>query len=382
MSPDPLLLSTPPALAPAIADLRRAGRFALDTESNSLYAYHYRVCLIQISTDATDYLIDALALPNQQNLVDLAADPGIEITMHAAENDVLMLHRDFGFRCLRLFDTLWASRILGWKQVGLAALLRDRFGVELDKRMQRTDWGRRPLSPDQLVYARLDTHYLLPLRDQLEAELRAHGRWDEAKEVFAEITTITWEEKDTPSFWRLPGAGDMEPRQQAVLKALFDWREATAAQRDIPPFKVLGNETLIALAQAQPDTLTALHGVRGVPRHLPERTARALLRTLREGRVAAVPPPPERSHGSRPDNGALARFDRLRGWRTSQAERRGVDADVILTNQILMAIAKANPRDLPALQSTGLLGPWKLDAYGSEILQTMHNRSESRESAL
>lgn len=371
MQPDARLLRTTAALAAAIADLRRAGRFALDTESNSLYAYHYRVCLIQISTSETDYLIDALALPDQQLLVELAANPDIEITMHAAENDVLMLHRDFGFRCARLFDTLWAARILGWKQVSLAALLRDRFGVEVDKRMQRTDWGRRPLTPDQLAYARLDTHYLLPLRDQFEDELRLRGRWDEAREVFAEMTTITWEEKDAPSIWRLAGVWDLEPRQQAVLKALFEWRETTAAQRNVPPFKVLGNETLIALALAQPDTLSALHNIRGVPRHLPERTARALLRALREGQQASRPLPPERTYGARPDNGALARFDRLRSWRTSQAEQRGVDADVILTNQILMAIARANPPDLSALRMAGLLGPWKLDAYGTQILQAM-----------
>lgn len=373
MPSDASLLSTPAALARALAELRRAGRFALDTESNSLYAYHYRVCLIQISTSEADYLIDALALPNQQSLVDLAADPQIEITMHAAENDVLMLHRDFAFRSARIFDTLWAARILGWKQVSLAALLRDRFGVEVDKRMQRTDWGRRPLSPDQLAYARLDTHYLLPLRDQLEAELQARGRWQEAQELFAELTKITWEEKDAPSFWRLPGAWDLEPRQQAVLKALFDWRETTAAQRNLPPFKVLGNETLIALAQTQPETVSALLGIRGLPRHLPERTARALLRVVREGQQSPVPAPPERSYGQRPDNGALARFDRLRGWRARQAEHRQVDADVILTNQVLMAIARANPPDLAALQDSGLLGPWKLEAYGAEILQAMRS---------
>lgn len=371
MPPHPTLLTDPLALAEAVATLRRAGRFALDTESNSLYAYHYRVCLIQISTGDADYLIDTLALPDQNLLTALAADPDIEITMHAAENDVLMLHRDFGFHCARLFDTLWAARIMGWKQVSLAALLHDRFGVELDKRMQRTDWGRRPLSPDQLAYARLDTRYLLPLRDQLETELKERGRWDEAQEVFAELTTITWEEKDAPNFWRLPGAWDLEPRQQAVLKALFDWRETTAQQRNVPPFKVLGNETLMTLAQAQPDTLPALFGVRGMPRHLPERTARALIKTLREGQQAPFPTPPERTYGHRPDNGALARFDRLRGWRTSQAERRGVDADVILTNQVLMAIAKANPPDLSALQATGLLGAWKLQAYGAEILKVM-----------
>lgn len=354
-----------------MADLRRAGRLALDTESNSLYAYHYRVCLIQISTDAGDYLIDTLALPDQRLLTDLAADPSIEVTMHAAENDVLMLHRDFGFRCTSLFDTLWASRILGWKQVSLAAILRDLYGVEMDKRMQRTDWGRRPLSPDQLAYARLDTHYLLPLRDHLEAELRERGRWEEAQEVFAGLTETVWEEKGAPTFWRLPGVWDLEQRQQAVLKVLFEWRETTAERRNIPPFKVLGNETLITLAQTQPDTLPGLYRVPGFPRHFPDHSARSLLKIIREGQQTPIPSPPERTYGHRPDNGALARYDRLRAWRSRIAEQRGVDPDVILTNQVLMAIARANPADLASLQSTGLLGPWKLNAYGPEIARSL-----------
>ncbi|MCS7040547.1 MAG: ribonuclease D, partial [Anaerolineae bacterium] len=117
--PPPVLVATPAELEAAVAAMRRAGRLALDTESNSLYAYHYRVCLIQISTDDEDYLIDPLALSDLRPLGDLVAQPGLEVTMHAAENDILLLRRDFGWRFAAVFDTLWAARILGWRQVGL-----------------------------------------------------------------------------------------------------------------------------------------------------------------------------------------------------------------------------------------------------------------------
>lgn len=367
----PPLITTPDALALAVADLRRAGRFALDTESNSLYAYHYRVCLIQAASDSADYLIDTLALPDQSLLHELVAEPGIEVTMHAAENDTLLLHRDFGFRFHRLFDTLWAARILGWRQAGLAAILQDLFGVQLDKRMQRTDWGRRPLTPDQIAYARLDTHYLLPLRDRLEAELKARGRWAEAEEAFAGLTAIVWEGKEAPSFWRLPGAWDLEPRQQAVLKALFDWREAAASRRDIPPFKVMGNEVLITLAKTQPATLSELRSTPGLPRYLPEAIARTLRAMIEDAQTHPTPAPPERNHTRRPDADTLTRYDRLRAWRTRTAEQRGVDPDVVLTNQALMAIARLNPLDLSALAAAALLGAWKLDAYGPAIVQAL-----------
>ena len=201
----PLLVTTPGQLATAITELRQAGRFALDTESNSLYAYAYRICLIQLSSDTSDYLVDPLAFSDLSSLGSLVADDALEVTMHAAENDILLLDRDFGFRFGRVFDTLWAARILGWPRPGLASILDERFGVKQDKRMQRADWGQRPLSAAQIAYARQDTQYLLPLRDMLEQELRARGRWQEAQEVFAALPAIEWEEKEPPTMWRLSG---------------------------------------------------------------------------------------------------------------------------------------------------------------------------------
>lgn len=372
--PPPVLVATPAELEAAVAAMRRAGRLALDTESNSLYAYHYRVCLIQISTDEADYLIDPLALSDLRPLGALVAQPGLEVTMHAAENDILLLRRDFGWRFAAVFDTLWAARILGWRQVGLASLLAAHFGVTLNKRLQRTNWGRRPLTAEQIAYAQLDTHFLLPLRDRQEAELRARGRWEEAQEVFAGLLTITWEEKERPGFWRLPGVWQLEPHQQAVLKALFDWREETAARRDVPPFKVLSNEAMVALARHQPATPAALAAIPDLPRRLPPEQARVLLRVIEQGRRQPPPTPPETEHGGRrPDHHTLARFDRLRAWRLAVAERRGVEPDVVLTNQTLMALARANPASMTELEATRLLGPAKLHAYGPEILQVLRN---------
>ena len=368
--PPPHLITTPDQLALMIADLRHAGRFALDTESNSLYAYYYRICLIQISTESRDYLIDPLALDDLGPLGELVSEPGIEVTMHAAENDLLLLDREFGFRFARVFDTLWAARILGWPRPGLASILKEQFGVELDKRMQRANWGKRPLTPEQLEYARFDTHFLLPLRERLVEELKMVGRLQEAREVFAELTNIRWEEKDPPTFWRLSGTRDLDPRQLAVLKALFDWREARAQRRDVPPFKVLQNETLLALAQTQPASEYELRKVRGMPKRLPDHLARKLLKVIEQAQDREPPAYPSRNNGGqRPDEADMVRYERLRAWRTRVARERGVEPDVVLTNQVLMAIARAHPADLEALADLGLLGPWKLQTYGPAILE-------------
>lgn len=368
--PPPHQVTTPDQLARMVDILQQAQRFALDTESNSLFAYYHRVCLIQISTDNDDYLLDPLALEDLTPLRALVAKPGIEVTMHAAENDLLLLHHDFGFLFGQVFDTLWAARILGWNKPGLASILKEHFGVVLNKKMQRADWGKRPLTEEQLQYARLDTHYLLPLRDQLELDLRNAGRWEEAKEVFANLVNIRWEEKDPLTIWRISGVRDLTSQQLAVLQALFEWREKRAQQRNLPPFKVLRNETLVSLAQNQPSTPHALRQTPFTPRRLPNHLVRQLLQAIRQGQTMPPPTPPPRAYNNRrPTDAEQARYERLRAWRTRAARARGVDPDVVLTNHMLMALARAHPTDMDALQATELLGPWKLKTYGPDILK-------------
>ena len=157
---------------------------AVDTESNSLYAYQERVCLIQFSIPNQDYLVDPLALEDLSALAPLFNSSKIEKIFHAAEYDIIMLDQDFGFDFENLFDTMVAARILGWKAVGLGSILKDQFGIEVEKKYQRANWGKRPLSKDMLVYAQLDTHYLISLRERIKSDLENIGRWPLAKEDF------------------------------------------------------------------------------------------------------------------------------------------------------------------------------------------------------
>ncbi|PIX46945.1 MAG: hypothetical protein COZ54_02550, partial [Anaerolineae bacterium CG_4_8_14_3_um_filter_59_70] len=153
----PVWISTPVALQKLAGELTRQPRLAVDTESNSLHAYREQVCLIQFSTHETDYLLDPLKLNDLSPLAPIFANPKIEKTFHAAEYDIITLKRDFGFSFANIFDTMQAARILGYKQVGLDSILAERFGVVVNKRYQKADWGRRPLSRDELNYARFDT---------------------------------------------------------------------------------------------------------------------------------------------------------------------------------------------------------------------------------
>jgi ribonuclease D len=180
----PVLIESADRFADLIADLGSQARLAVDTESNSLHAYQEKVCLIQFSTPDEDYVLDPLALADLAPLGPTFADPAIEKIFHASEYDILCLRRDYGFTFANIFDTMQAGRILGRKQAGLDRLLEEKFSVKINKRFQKADWAVRPLSRDLLLYARLDTHYLIPLRDILKGELEAHGLWQLAQEDF------------------------------------------------------------------------------------------------------------------------------------------------------------------------------------------------------
>lgn len=369
----PIWVDTPAALAALVERLRREQIIAVDTESNSLHAYFEKVCLIQFSVPGYDYLLDPLALTDLSALAPIFADPAIEKVFHAAEYDVMVLKRDHDSRFANLFDTMIASRVLGWPHHGLGSILAERFGVTQDKRMQRHDWARRPLSADELKYARLDTWYLLPLREILLAELRGIGLLTEAQEMFAEVTTAVWHggEFDPDGFWRIRGVYDLDPAGLAVLRQLYLFRDREARRRNRPPFKVIANATLLGLAQARPQTSAELARIRGMTPYLVRRYGRRVLRAIAQGRRAKPPSPPRNSNHHRPDPRVIARYEALRAWRKARAAQRGVDPDVIVANAVLKTLARRRPGTMKELEEIGILGPVKQRKYGQEILQVL-----------
>src|ERR1043165_641820 len=183
--PPPVWVDQQNAFDHMVADLSAQACIAVDTVSNSFHAFRERVCLIQFSTLKRDYVVDPLVLQDLSSLAPIFANPKIQKIFHAAEYDLICLKRDYGFTFANIFDTMQASRILGYTQVGLDNLLSEKFGVKMDKRHQKADWGARPLSEAQIDYARFDTHYLFQLRDLLDHELHEKDRWEIAHEDFA-----------------------------------------------------------------------------------------------------------------------------------------------------------------------------------------------------
>lgn len=353
-----------------IKDLAEEPLIAVDTESDSLYSYFEKVCLIQFSTPRADYLVDPLSM-DVVKLAPLFANPASQRVFHAAEYDLLSLKRDYDFTFTNLFDTMLAARILGWPRYGLGPILEEYFGVKLDKRFQRHNWGQRPLSQQALDYARLDTHYLLPLREiQLNA-LRKQNRLQEAIEAFERQTHVQPSAKvfDPNDFWRIKGSKDLEPQQQAILRELFITRDKIARKIDRPPFKVMNDSVLVQLAKEQPQSEKTLHEIKGLGIKLLQHDAQHILRAIYEGRTA--PPPQYPSNHHRPDDETIARYEALRHWRNTLAAERGVEPDVIISNNTLMDIARRNPKTLSTLTKMGVLGNWQFETYGQTLLNVL-----------
>jgi ribonuclease D len=356
----------------ALADaLARVPRIALDTESNSLHAYRERVCLLQISTDSADFIIDPLAGIDLSPLGAVMANPSIEKVAHAAANDVAVLKRDFGFVFATVFDTLSAARICGLRRVGLSDLTERYFGIRLDKSHQRDNWGERPLAQDSLRYAQMDTHFLLPLRDRLTAELVRLNRWEHAQEVFAELCALTPSPQtfDPEGYWRIALPIQLTPRQTAVLREVYLLRETIAQTVDLPAHRVLTDKALAALARAMPQSEAALHDLDDLPIFMMEHFSAELLNAVERGLRAEPPPAPPPTP---PDDPAtVVRYTALREWRQALALAHGVDADVIIAKDTLWQIAERNPDSLDRLRDLRGMGEWRLSAHGEAILEVL-----------
>ncbi len=280
-----IVIQTQDDFSSFISQLENAEFISVDTESNSFYAYYNRICLIQVSTEEDDFIIDPLALEDLGGLGEVLADPGTEKIFHAAPNDIAGLRRDFKFDVKNIFDTAIAARILGYKQLGLAKILNEHFGVCLNKKWQRYDWGKRPLHSEQLEYARYDTHFLIPLRRLLAAELSEKELWDLASEAFQRECDQQFQEKPfrPGNFLHICGAQSLDLAGKRVLKALYLFRENEARRRDRAPFRILTNETLLRLALQRPKNLRDFARIKGIPRsYSNSRSAHPLLEIIRK----------------------------------------------------------------------------------------------------
>lgn len=352
-------------------ELSGVSRIAVDTESNSLFAYQERVCLIQISTPSVDYLIDPFIVADLSVLAPIFANPSIEKIFHAAEYDLICLKRDYHFEFANLFDTMLAARILGLPEVGLGSLLQNRFGVVLDKHYQRANWGRRPLTEDMLVYAALDTHYLFNLRDSLFSDLLQNELYELAQEDFQYISRVEGHNQNgnATNCWKVAGAHPITPQQAAVLDQLCTYRDEQARRSDLPHFKVFSNQLLIDLSLLENPSLEDISKIKGMSPGLLQRHGRNLLDAVNRGKDSKPIYKPKRM---RLPADYMERIERLKKWRKSAAAEMKVESDVVLPRELMESIAFHHPKTIGELSSLMKEFPYRYRKYG-QIIQTILN---------
>lgn len=366
----PVWVETPRDLVALVTQVMRQPRIAVDTESNSLFAYQEKVCLIQISIPETDYLIDPFSFSDLSPLAAVFADANMEKIFHAAEYDILCLKRDYHFEFHGISDTMIAARILGLTEIGLGSLLLNRFGIEIDKHYQRANWGIRPLSTDMLSYAALDTHYLFQLRDSLEKDLIENNLKDLAEEDFKYVSRVEGHKTNGSgtNCWKVAGASHLTPRQAAILDQLCNYRDEQARKADLPHFKVLSNKLLVDLSQVEVTVADDMLKIEGMSKKLHQRHGAGLMRAIQTGQ--SVPPvfKPRKSH---PPDDQLIRMERLKEWRKKTAHELKVESDVVLPKDEMESIAYHNPQTLVELEELMMQIPVRFKKYGRNILETL-----------
>jgi len=327
------VISDSKGLEELIGRLSGYPQIALDTEADSLHSYFEKLCLIQISVEGENALVDPLAGFSLQPLYDFLATK--RLVLHGADYDMRLMHRTGDFAATDIFDTMIVARLCGHSALGLAALVEKYFGVKLSKASQKANWGMRPLSTQMTEYAMSDTKYLLQIAEILEGEIRALGRWDWFIESRDRMLASAREprERDELNAWRIPGSAALSPRAQSVLRVLWFWRDAEAKAWDRPPFHVMGNEDLVRISEKT---------VRGEAYSTPRMSGRrrrsfevvlALALNIPEQEWPVTP----KSRRRRPSREQTERFEMLKSRRDKVAAEINLDSSIVAPRGALEA---------------------------------------------
>jgi ribonuclease D len=363
------IITTAARLAEVADILSQQTEIAVDLEMDSLHHYREKVCLVQVSTRQQSWLIDPLALKSLVPLAAPFANPEIVVVMHGSDYDIRSLHRDYGIDVSNLFDTMLAARFLGISEFGLAALLKARFGIELDKKYQKADWSKRPLSREMCAYASADTSDLLPLYDQFRAELERKSRLEWIEEEGRLVCQARVSEKDGPLFLYCKGAGKLKGHTLAILEELLQMRDRQSELLDRPPFKVLSADTLIEVAEIRPRSLHDLSLIKGMTSGQLQRHGAGILSAVERGLAtpeARLPLFPRSAKKEVPEQ-TKVRLKNLKAWRERYSAELGLDPGVLAPNWLLEAVADTQGAAKEELDAIPGMREWQKRLFGEEL---------------
>lgn len=347
---------------------------AVDLESDSMYHYREKVCLIQLSTNKAQMIVDPLKIEDFSSLRPVFADSRIKKVFHGADYDIRSLYRDFGIEVNNLLDTQMAATFLGMESTSLDAVLLSCFNIQLDKKYQKKDWSLRPLPEDMLNYALMDVKYLLPLGDELVKRLKKSNRLQWVEEECVLLSGVRpAEQYKAPLFLKFKGAGKLDSRSLAILEFLLRYRNQIAKKKDKPLFKIFRNASLMKIALSQPKNMSQLADSGALSTKQIEMYGNGVLKAVDKGLklpIRRLPSYPMKK-ANKMNTNVPKRIRALKAWRNKKAEQLHLPPPLICSNAIAGVLANRNPKTLTALKSIRELKNWQVAEFGKEIIETL-----------
>jgi len=369
-----LRINSLPELQKFASRLEKQRIIGVDLEADSMYHFKEKVCLIQIATPNATAVIDPLQIKNLSVLKPVFRRADIQKVFHGADYDVRSLYRDFKVSINNLFDTELACRFLGFKESGLDAVLAKKYNVHLDKKYQRKDWSKRPLPEEMIAYAAADVHYLIPLAKSLQHELKNKGRLSWVQEECTYLSKVRpGSVNSDPLFLGFKGAGKLRPRGLAVLEKLLHLRKKIAQKQDRPLFRVMGNKSIMALAEARPQSIKKLVTTEVLGSKQIDRYGNEIIAAVKEALRIPTRDLPKYPRKTAPMVPAIAakRVKELRRWRDRLANKLEIDPAIICTKALISAIAVQRPVSVSSLATVKELKTWQATGFGSDIIDIL-----------
>ena len=349
---------------------------AVDLESDSMYHFREKVCLLQIASKSASYIIDPLKITDLSPLCDIFSSKRIKKIFHGADYDIRSLFRDFHFEVHNLFDTQLASRFLGYEETGLEALLQRFFNISLNKHYQKKDWSQRPLPAEMMDYAAKDVVYLIPLANTLQKDLKKLNRQHWVKEECWLLSQVRPPmNNNNPLYLNFKGAGTLAGKDLAVLEAILQVRKKFAEKKDKPLFKIFQNNAIMRMVRFKPQSQKRLAQINALSPSQIEMYGNSIIKSLRGAQKTApenFPKYPKKE----PLNFKLKdqlRIRALKEWKEEKSRQLNMDPGLILARPVLGVIAVCNPKSLAQLKRINEIRSWQMKAFGEEILSSLKN---------
>lgn len=373
--PDYRYIDSKPGLDKLTSRMKKAARVALDTEADSLHHYYEKTCLMQLTLEEENFIVDPLAGLDLSHFLTVLSR--IRLILHSAEFDLRLLRNSFNFRPqAEVFDTMLGAQLLGFRKISLADMVKVYFDVKMTKKGQRSDWSRRPLEPGQLAYAVKDTRYLEPMAERQYARLKELGREDWHRQSCERMvaSTLSNSERDPDEVWRIKGHSKLKPRQLAFLRELWRWREKEAAQVDRPPFMIIGNQQLLHLATwaAARENSRPLNFPK-LPRHFTGDRLRRLKQTIRRAQDLEPQKWPQPRAGRIPEPAGPA-FEQLRSECARIAGELDIDPTLIANRRTLEIVSRKLPGTIEEMMSQGNMMQWQAELLAPGFLEILGDR--------